>query len=236
MWCEKICSVFLTPSEGFCLCCFEHCSIFLFQHLLGQIQHHTVNVEVSFYLLHYLRDCKHPDYVDLVLPDIQDFGTELQGLSNQALDDTIISDGRNTGLVEERMQNSESGHSALITATGGAATNSDALAGIAAMVHEADADNDKPADAEATSPPAVQMEINRTPMNEFEEHHRIVRGTFPFEFPLGVPETFKSGHFPEKVLRRLLKAYVVSSVVYLFSVLFFWGGIGFFCTRCCTLS
>ena len=52
-----------------------------------------------------------------------------------------------------------------------------------------------------------QITLGKRMLNEYEENHVIMGGTFPFEFPLGVPETFAKGHFPPHLFQRLLKSY-----------------------------
>ena len=44
-------------------------------------------------------------------------------------------------------------------------------------------------------------------INEFGNNHVIIGGTFPFEFPLGVPEELGQGRFRAHVLKRLLRSY-----------------------------
>ena len=44
-------------------------------------------------------------------------------------------------------------------------------------------------------------------LNEFGNNHVIMGGTFPFEFPLGVPEELGQGRFKAHLVKRLLRSY-----------------------------
>ena len=48
MWYRKRCLVMLTPREGFCIYCFEYCSIFFFQHVAFSLKN---NSRLCFLLL-----------------------------------------------------------------------------------------------------------------------------------------------------------------------------------------
>lgn len=53
----------------------------------------------------------------------------------------------------------------------------------------------------------TKINIESTLLNEYVSNHIIYGGTFPFEFPLGIPEQFCNGHFKKHIFRRLLKSY-----------------------------
>lgn len=198
----------------------------------GEITTHSVDADLSLQVLHYLKNV-HPQYADVVVPDIADsvdFRNELQSLSDRLLDAVQINEGAMASIMESKMENSDDSHSALLSTTSkNVEDNAAALVGIAKFVR--DATEDAPQGADGQPPDAggtpldaatahdtqerggkstcrrVPASVHRDLLNTYEDNHLIYGGTFPNAFVLGMPEKFKSGPLPHRLLRRLLLAY-----------------------------
>lgn len=62
-------------------------------------------------------------------------------------------------------------------------------------------------DASSSAAP-IQVSVDDDLCNEYSQWHGIIAGVFPFEFSLGVPESWKAG-FPPHLRRRMLLYYTV---------------------------
>ena len=63
-------------------------------------------------------------------------------------------------------------------------------------------------DENIAAPAQVQAQMDTGLLNEFQQNDFIIGGSFPMEFPLGVPDTYAVGHLPAHVSRRLLQSYL----------------------------
>ena len=186
------------------------------------IPHCNVDAELSLQVLSYFK-AVHPLYTNVPVPHIDDsrlFREEIQDLSDRALAAVTINDGANVQIMESSMENPNDGHSALLSVHGGdAASNAEAIAGIANLVENAagQAGSDgtssgttRGGQTGATGQPRTSgvdnCRVGDQLLNTYEDNHVIYGGTFPFAFTLGVPEEY-SGPFHLRVFSRLLLAY-----------------------------
>ena len=169
----------------------------------NKITAHTVNTELSFHVLMYLKNAGHPLYAAIILPEFEQFSKDITALSNKAFDSIIVNDDAVTLIMENRMENQENGLSGLFNSNHGSILNKDVLTGIQKMVNTSRNISDEITETKQK----VGIEIESQLLNEYKENHILFGGTFPFEFTLGVPKKFSKGHFPMHMFHRLLESY-----------------------------
>ena len=79
----------------------------------NKIKTHTVDPELLYNILCYLKGSGHQIYQRIDIPNFEDFNIHIQSLIKRAMDDFIISDNAVTRFMESRMKNKESVHSGL---------------------------------------------------------------------------------------------------------------------------
>ena len=91
-------------------------------------------------------------------------------------------------------------------------TDAALIRGVVEFVGTADADGGDAADAGVGLPGLPDGQNQPEPahasvggwMNEYEENHLLMSGSFPELFPLGIPDSLRKGHLPLPLMRRLL--------------------------------
>ena len=196
--------------ENFTMTFIGESKIFELMKSTNKITQHTVNAELSYQLLNYFKSSGHPLYANIDLPEYELFSQEITNLSNQALGNIIINCDAVTQIMESRMENQENGYSGLLESNCGSTPNKDAINGIKKMLKESKnvskKDNENEETDKLQSKP-ISISIKKDILNEYTNNNIIFGGTFPFEFPLGVPDKFSKGHFPMHVFHRLLKSH-----------------------------
>ena len=118
------------------------------------------------------------------------------------------------------MENQESGNSGIFNTYGDSSSNKERLQGIAHMISKGTIQDEEISAPSTTTESTTstqstsidqngptQITLGERMLNEFEQNHVIMGGTFPSEFTLGVPSQFSRGHLPHHIFQRLLKAY-----------------------------
>ena len=100
----------------------------------NKITEHTVNAELSYHILYYLKGAGHPLYKEIEMPSLEEFTRHINSLSKKALDNVIIGSDALPQIWEMRMENKESGSSGLFTTYGDSSSNKECLQGIAHMI------------------------------------------------------------------------------------------------------
>ena len=186
----------------------------------NKITAHTVNAELSYHILYYLKDAGHPLYKRITIPNLEDFTRRINSLSEKALDNVIIGSDAISQVMEMGMKNQESGNSGLFNTYGDSSSNKERLKKIAHMTSKGTSQDEEISAPSTTTESTTstqstsidqngpeQITMGGRMLNEFEQNHVIMGGTFPFEFTLGVPSKFSRGHLPHHIFQRLLKAY-----------------------------
>ena len=202
---------------------------------IGGSKYSRVDPEQSLRWLVWTKEAGHPLYQAVDIPHLDTISHKLYSIQQRATVAMMHHDDAILQIAEQRLENQDDGESALMAPNGN--FSHDAMVhGIAELVQGAtkidsdaagpdtgagrnadEAEDDTKVDDEEQvtkedenidAPAQVQAQMDTGLLNEFQQNDFIIGGSFPMEFPLGVPDTYAVGHLPAHVSRRLLQSYL----------------------------
>jgi hypothetical protein len=201
----------------------------------GTLRAVDVDPVESIRFLRYVQEAGHPMYQGLKIPTENECSLALHRIRDTVLDAADVRDDAVAVASEIRMQNDQDGAS-LVTSLDVGLTGVQQMAGmdkllrpLAEKANAADNKSSKvPSDgcndgdgdgAETKAPEETKASTSKAKaketiavgadlINEYEENHTLLHGTFADIFSIGLPEEARCGHLPLHVTKRLYQSYI----------------------------